>query len=437
MQARITVIGPGDLTERILDIHKMHKNRFPNLSLTACPYEHESEAPELVTRNLPRTDVFLFTGPVPYYRVKDEVKLDLVTDYISVSTISFIQAVYEYRNRPDSEGKPLRFSVDSLSRDSVTELLEDLNIGDYEAYVREYNGIVTTQELTDFHSGLQLEEKTDFAVTYLASAYEALRSGGFCAYRTKITNTAIRESLTRLNLEAGSIVSREAQICSGVMKIKNEAGASRSAYENRRLLLSAIDAFITFCESLNASFRIDNENELTFVTTRGIMEKMSDGHKRMPLLARLERQVPMDFAIGIGYGRFANEAEKNARSALMHAENQGRSSCYYVMDDGYTAGVFGGGNTYDFSDSSYDGRWIEYAKDCGVSVMTLSKIAGIAASRSRQGFTANDIAEWMNITLRSARRLMRGLVSGGAARVVGEQQPIGRGRPRQIFEIII
>jgi hypothetical protein len=152
-------------------------------------------------------------------------------------------------------------------------------------------------------------------------------------------------------------------------------------------------------------------------------------------LAQLEKLVPMTVALGIGYGHFANEAEKNARHALEYADIQKGNSCYYVMDDGLTRGVLKGGDIYDFNDSSCDAQWIGCAEDCGISVMTLNKIIGIVAKRSRLGFTANDIAEAMNITLRSARRLMHGLVVGGVATIAGEQQPVGRGRPRQIFKL--
>ena len=49
--------------------------------------------------------------------------------------------------------------------------------------------------------------------------------------------------------------------------------------------------------------------------------------------------------------------------------------------------------------------------------------------------TANDIAEVLNITLRSARRILNSLNESGIASLIGKEQPAGRGRPRQVYKI--
>lgn len=436
MTTYVTVIGPADLTERVLEIAALNEKQFGNLTLLSCPYENESETLELITRYRSQTDFFLFTGPIPYYLVKEQLGAELQGSYVSVSVISLLLALYEHKEDFKGPQKKLRFSIDFIQKSALDALLEDMNLSDSEVYVKEYGPGVTAKELVEFHTELQKSQRTDFAVTYLASAYEALLEGGYTAYRTKITNTAIREALSRLSLEAENTLPREIQICSGIVKLQSDPNDSQSIYENRRLFLAVIDIFISFCESLNASFRIDNQNELTFITTREVMEKVSGGHRCMPLLSQIERLSPLKLVMGVGYGYFPSEADKSARTALKHAMAHSKSGCCYMMDDGQLISVSGGQETYSFYDSFCDPSWIELAKRCGVSPMTLSKIAGIAARKKTEAFSANEVAECLHITARSARRILKSLQDGGVAAAVGEQNG-DRGRPRQLFKMTV
>ncbi len=195
------------------------------------------------------------------------------------------------------------------------------------------------------------------------------------------------------------------------------------------------ELFINFCEKMKASMKFVNEDEYRFYATRGAVESATDNYKFMPLIQEINDKLPFTICIGLGYGYSANEGEKNSSEALKYAISYNKNSCYVVMEDGKIKGPLEQGKAIEFYSKTEEDEIIKLSEKSNVSVMTLSKIAGIMKSLKKDVITANEIAETLNITLRSARRILASLEEAGIAAAVGEEQPAGRGRPRQIFKI--
>lgn len=52
-------------------------------------------------------------------------------------------------------------------------------------------------------------------------------------------------------------------------------------------------------------------------------------------------------------------------------------------------------------------------------------------------FTAGDIAEYLQVSRRSAERLLKKLVDCKLVEVVGEEQPYRQGRPRSVYRLCL
>ncbi|HOB21968.1 MAG TPA: transcriptional regulator, partial [Bacillota bacterium] len=121
--------------------------------------------------------------------------------------------------------------------------------------------------------------------------------------------------------------------------------------------------------------------------------------------------------------------------ALAKAKEVGGNSCFVFTEDGKVLGPLGTNQQLEYLQRSSDERIVRCAKAAGLSVTTISRLESLIRKKGRSCLTANDIAEGFGVTLRSGRRILAALEQAKLARAVGEEQPVGRGRPRQVYKI--
>jgi len=435
MPVKVSVLGPQDLVEKIIDEGKNYKN----LIMTPCAYKSEMQTMELVRGCINHTDLIIFTGPIPYYIARKNVESDIPMFYVSYWGTSFYKALFSFlKERQWDINKKLRFSIDTVHKKIVEEMLGELDIKDYEIYTKEYDDYISSDELVDYHYNFHQQGKADFTITCLTTAYERLKQLNIPVYRIIPTVMSIREVLRMANLEAQNLISLKAQLCVGVIKILNwdeMDNYTPSGYKQSRMNLAFTELFINFCESIKASMKVESQDEYMFYATRGVIESVTNYYRYMPFIQDVTEQLPLKICIGLGYGYSANEAEKNSREALKHVKNYNKNCCYVIMEDKKIRGPLEGGRTIEFYSSAQDSKVALLAQKSNLSAITINKIMGVIESYGKDTITASEIAETLNITLRSARRILSNFEEAGVAKVIGEEQPAGKGRPRRIYKI--
>lgn len=437
MPIKVAVLGPKDLVDRIIEAGSGYKM----LDMVQYSYKSETETMPIINRIIDDFDLIIFSGPMPYYIARKNVEKDIPMLYVSYSGTAFYKTLFSYLESITwNHSMKFRFSIDTIHRRTVEEMLEELDITNYELNTKEYEDYISAEELVKFHYDIYTQGMTDFAITSLTSAYDNLKRLNVPVYRIVPTIMSIRDTLKMASLEAENLISKEAQLCVGVVKIlnKNEiSNYSPSEYEQKRMGLTMTEIFIDFCEEIKASMKVESDDEFIFYATRGAIESVTNFYRYMPLIQDINEHLIYKVCVGLGYGYSANEAEKNSREALKHAISYNKNSCYVIMENGMVRGPLEAGRTIEFYSRTQESQLVAVSKRSKVSVMTLSKIAGIMESRGKKTIMANDIAESLNITLRSARRILNSLEEAGNAVAVGEEQPAGRGRPRQIYKITL
>ncbi|MNO53770.1 hypothetical protein D3C76_442240 [compost metagenome] len=192
---------------------------------------------------------------------------------------------------------------------------------------------------------------------------------------------------------------------------------------------------IDFGEETQSLIKWSDSDEVSFITTRGIIEQVTHKFQDAPLLLEIMERLQWNASIGIGIGRTANEAEGKAREALLKAKSGGGGNCYLIMQDGIVYGPMGSELTLEYSARSENPEMLSLAKKIGLSVGTINKLISLCRRLGTSTLTAAQLAEGFGITLRSARRIMAVLEKYEMAHIVGEEQPAGRGRPRQIYTL--
>jgi len=77
----------------------------------------------------------------------------------------------------------------------------------------------------------------------------------------------------------------------------------------------------------------------------------------------------------------------------------------------------------------------ESLKKAGVSITTLNKIISVQKALGQNYISSTDMAEWMGMTQRNARRILSDLAEHNIIEQIGEETPTNRGRPRKIYRV--
>ncbi|MEK4137112.1 HTH domain-containing protein [Kurthia sp. FSL E2-0154] len=65
----------------------------------------------------------------------------------------------------------------------------------------------------------------------------------------------------------------------------------------------------------------------------------------------------------------------------------------------------------------------------------MQKLSSIIHKHGTEQFSANELAQYLHMTPRSARRILNELEMTGLAKVVVEECPRQTGRPRKIYQL--
>jgi hypothetical protein len=430
MEIRAAVIGPKDLIDQVLALSKS----YPELILISSPYNHEQETLDVVKKVLDKADILLFTGVIPYQIAKTHQ----ITDKPMVFVPSIGTALYRTLFKIISETEfnpmktPLKFSIDTLDQTEVEECLEELEIFPEKIFL---NIDLKDDELVNFHYKLWTDKKIQVAITCVKSVYEALKERGVLVYRVIPTKTAIRTSLQSVLLEGKALSQSNNQIAIGILHFNNLFAKSHvSEYGTQRKKAVLQNLLIDFSEKAQAIFEWSERDEVRFITTRGAIESVTEKYKKIPLIHEIAMKAEIETSLGIGFGHTANEAEINARKAQKKAQTN-NPSCYVVDLNGTVFGPVGEDCQLQYSLRSDDPFRMNLAKTSGLSVATINKLLSFCDTFGSKGITASDLSKGLGVTIRSARRILNQLERSELAVIVGEEQPIHRGRPRHLYEI--
>ncbi|WP_345773384.1 hypothetical protein [Paenibacillus sp. 19GGS1-52] len=140
----------------------------------------------------------------------------------------------------------------------------------------------------------------------------------------------------------------------------------------------------------------------------------------------------ISLSIGIGFGISANEAGTHARVALRKSKEAGGNTCFIVREDQTLIGPL------EMADSMHkvlppvDAELMRKAEEAGMTSAYLSKLLSQMARYGKYEYKVHDLAFLLEITVRSAHRLLLLWIDNGLVEISGmEKAP--KGRPRQIF----
>lgn len=427
---RVGVIGPGELVNKTVAVAR----RMNGLKIITAPYHDEEEAGSLYDSVVDRVEAVLFTGPVPYYRTLAERHASVPTLYVPASGTGLYRALFQLRDQHD-----LRcISVDTVSRADVEETYRELGLPSEGVLSLAYSGDISRRDLVEFHSRPYVEGRTSVALTCLHSAYRDLVARGVPCYWLVPTDSDITIALEKAVLAVESSRNRQTQMVVGLLSPDDfEAVAMRegSEYRVQQLRLEIHRTLLQFVQAFDGYLVPAGGEDYLFFTTRGDFERVTHLLTRTSLLDQVRRSLPVTISMGVGFGHSAGQAGAHARIALQQARREGGGRAYAVLEDRRLIGPLGSEAPVSVALRSVDPELLAAAEDAGLSAPTFSRVLAVIAGLRQETFTANDLARGLDVSLRSANRILSRLTATGLVEEAGQEKLFTAGRPRRVYRL--
>ncbi|MEH7309087.1 hypothetical protein [Neobacillus drentensis] len=430
MKPRAGIIGPNDSVQLITEIANEYRDR-----LQPVPYIYQlpEEATNIVLNNQDVIDLWILAGPALFNPFqKSAVKQPFFLLQLDGASLTKTLVDIGYNDQRSLE----RISIDTLSERDVYETYRDLGIPSDQIYVHEYTNETPLENLLAFHQKLIQDGKVDISITSLRSIYDQLSSQNITTYWVAPTRSNIRRTLSSAVQQWETIHFKQSQIAAILVKVQGmekKADHNMVSYDIHRLSLEIQAAILNFAESISGSFVTIGIGIFVIFSTRGSLEEPENSVTS--LLERLALIADLPSNIGIGYGDTALTAEENARLALNHAQNYDSFCAFLVDHNGTIEGPLKEQETISFQYRTENKEISEKLKHSGITITTFNKILSVQNRMGNGSITSTQVAEWLKMTPRNARRILTGLVEEGMAEIIGDEAPSSKGRPRKIYRV--
>ncbi len=427
MKTRIGLIGPGDSVRRIQHVAAGFGDK---LELIPGIYSKKEESAQLAADIEREADVLLFSGIIPYKIGTYAGGLQKPCLYIPSIGTSIIRAIWEMRDKNEGYG---RVSVDSIERNDLEETAAELGFKFDALEIVEYDETTSYEKLADMHEALFQSGRTEVALTALSDrTRDILVERGVRCYRIFPTRYLIREYIQRALYVAETNKLKAYQISVMILRLRGGKASVVPEYEYLKLRNTFERLLIDYTKGLFGSMFPFGHDEYILFTTRGAMD---DG-RGLEKLFKAATHTGIDFCAGLGYGQTSFNAEANARKALNRSCALAGSSLFSVDVEGEIIGPISSElQMLRYNISETDVGVQEAARETGLSAAYITKIRSMMIMTKKNRFDVEEFAAGLDVSERSARRILQGIAAAGRADVVALENKSTTGRPRRLYEL--
>lgn len=428
---KIIVIG----TKMMPKIINKMIDQLPNVDIQYHCSEFYEEAASIADslQKEGEADAILFSGPTSYHYAKRRIIATIPWAYLPYSRVAAFQACLEGIAIFKSDLKAL--SVDQFDHNLLREALEEVGIRD-SVIIRA--GIDAEEDrfekkLLDFHRNCYRQGRVSLCVTSMEHIAEPLRAEGIPCVRIYPVKEVLQEQIYRLqilHLSAKKNQGRMAVIAIQLNYVSfDEQNLMFQEWEQLQCQNEYRKNVYSLAQRMEAAVFSGDGNHFFIVTSKNYLMNVFLKDSTYWEFGQLGRRFPDNrIYIGIGIGNTTLEAKSRAMMALNRSASGHSGKSYMIEEENKTIELlFPGENSAELPSLSF------LAQRLHLSTATLGKLSETLETCGKE-MDAATLAEKLQISVRSANRMMAHLEKEGYAAVVGKQSS-GRGRPSRILRI--
>lgn len=271
------------------------------------------------------------------------------------------------------------------------------------------------------------EKKIDVVVTRFANIVDPLRAAGIPVENLFPSPASMLEVFNALCTDMQSQKLTDSMAAFGIVSLL------RTDDHNLRVGLKRKLAQFNAQNGMALIIR-GNGDFFEIVTANEVVRDITEHYTNCLLTGFLHAELCEDICIGWGIGADMVTAQKNAQAALRQSQKNAARAAYLVDGTGKQFGPLLYGKSLAITSAPPE-ETERVSKQLGISPQNLHKLVSLQEKRGLRRFTSADLAFYLNITLRSANRILAKLVQCGGAEVVQTMQSHIKGRPYNIYEV--
>lgn len=425
---KIGIIGPQSSCEKV---EQSITQIDHTIQVSLYIREQISHCPEVLPQCLQECDAVLFTGCAIESYV--EANCEITKPYTSVekSIISVAGAFLEMR---EQNMELDAFSIDVVESQMIEDILDAFQILARNIYSCSFQPGVEEQEYVDWHLSLQKEGKTNVALTSFAWVYKVLQTQGVRVIYLGPKRAMVRHALDRLKKEYALNKAEYSQIAVTLLQLTNYERLEENYYAGMLEKVEIEKQLIRYTKKIQGSFFSLGRREYVIFANAGVLK----GKINQNLIQKLQHKIKESgvfLNVGIGMGITSYKAEQNARQALNYSLKRNKMEIYQIDENDVLQGPLGVDRQLKYDLISSDPHIQEIAAKVGLSAASVLKIIAIANVRKSYVFDAHDLAECLEVTVRSARRIINKILEAGFGTVYAKETAASGGRPKTLIEI--
>ncbi|WP_252312154.1 winged helix-turn-helix domain-containing protein [Sinobaca sp. H24] len=407
---KVAVIAPNDIIADCMEVTET----FPLLELLPYTYKKEAEIPEVVQSVDKSAAAVLFGGLVPFHKIKERMSLtDKPAFFLPFTGAGLFKALYSLKNVNINN-----ISMDTMNKKPILETLMEIGMEEAPAHLLEFESSMSVSSIISFHKELFEQGETEYVLTSLAECYEALTQMNVPVKRIKPPKSVIRETLEKIesSCEREPMATFQAAACSISLKGYSEWAVNQHAIAVKEYELELEKLMSASADKVKGCHVQRSPEEIILITTLSHTKKKEFIREIDALKTKIEALIPIPIHIGVGFSLTLQEAVLEARET---------AGTPFIKEFSYVKQIKRKPIQADFR---------ELADKVGISILTLNKVYEL--SKTYEGkFTANQLAEGIGITVKSAQRILRQLEKADLVDVTGKESHNTKGKHRRVYSL--
>ncbi len=398
-------------------------------NITYLPYTSLDHLQYLFEKNAEQFDAFLFSGAYPYKVIQGKFgPLTKPHAYFNISDRDY----YRVLARLAVQNPQLDFSRVYFDRPEIP-------VDFYSIFQRDDIPLLgmapvdwqTERDwlspLKDYYLALWRSGKADVLVTRFSSLEDFFEQYQIRNEFLFASPASMAETFRGLIMQLSAVTMHDSAACIGLVRSPQALSEGQwAALENR------LHACNKQFGMLFLIYAHGSHYELT--TNISVLKELSQQYTTCPVTDFLESGL--DFPVCIGWGCANNiiDAHRNAQRAAKEALLSKGSAAFIVTADNVIIGPLSSIRRITYTDAPSQ-QLTDLGQRLSISPLYLSKIQSVLVQKGNDTLSAEDLAFFLNITTRSASRILLKLEAGGVATVQYNRQLNLRGRPAKIYKI--
>lgn len=417
--------------KRILKLDHIIRERS---NVTYLPYTSPEHLQFLYGENQDKFDGLLFSGSYPYNVLRKFFPqiADCPHAYFDLSPLDYYKTIACLAVQdPGLDFSRVYFDRPQVPVDfeSVFQRADRPKLGTAPIDWPNVEALDWYQPLREYYRKLWDSGDVDLLVTRFASMNEYFEQDHIRHYYISPSQETMLETYQGLLHQLDSNAMREAVAC--VAFIDSPQALSES---EKQILWDRLQQFNQQTGMPFLTYRLQHRFELT--TNISTLKELTHQYTSCPLTAFLTEKLSVPICIGWGSADNVTEAYQNGLRALKQALSTKATATYIVLEDNIVIGPLSSAHRLICSDIPNQ-NLKKLSNQAGVSPLYLSKILYILQQKGSNTLSSEDLSFFLNVTTRSASRILNKLVTGGLASVEYNRQMNLRGRPAKIYTLHI